>query len=346
MSKVDPRRNPPREKNLKDYGYVFADMVDIAKAGKFVVAGKASDIDDIAAAGGFVVADIDDIISAGEDGNIKVTGKVADIDDIVKIGKAKLTVKVRRTGKVDHIVGAARGIHGSKVRRTGKARKTVLKRRIEHVVNTEIAGASEDDSVMITVQSGKMSETLHYLPRRKKKSTQQAAFNRIVSLFRVLKSEILSAAEEDLSDHLSAGELEILDRYPTADFEEVAVALAEASRQRDRIESQALTTQQVASELGVDASRIRQRLEEGSLWGFKERRQWRVPTFQLRNGKLLRGIDEVNKALRREVDPVVVDGFFRNANVDLVVGEVSVTPLDWLAADGDPARVARIAADL
>ena len=55
-----------------------------------------------------------------------------------------------------------------------------------------------------------------------------------------------------------------------------------------------LTTKKTAELLGVDPSRVRQRLAERTLYGFRRAGQWRVPTFQFDQKGLVPGLEELS----------------------------------------------------
>jgi hypothetical protein len=108
-----------------------------------------------------------------------------------------------------------------------------------------------------------------------------------------------------------------------------------------------LTVAAVAARLGLDASRIRHRLIEGTLYGVRLRSGWRLPAFQFdRRGALVAGVEGVLAAVPRDLHPVAVQRWFTTPNVDLVVDDVAVSPMGWLAGGGDPAPAAALAADL
>ena len=92
----------------------------------------------------------------------------------------------------------------------------------------------------------------------------------------------------------------------------------------------------VAKRLGVDTSRVRQRIYARSLYGFKHQSTWLVPAFQLRRRKLVPGLDAVLTALAPTLHPVAVSRWFTTPNADLVLGDAAVSPIDWLAAGGSP----------
>lgn len=106
---------------------------------------------------------------------------------------------------------------------------------------------------------------------------------------------------------------------------------------------------EVARLLGVDDSRVRQRLAKRSLYGVKLPDGWRLPAFQFdpaRPGRLVPGIDRVLPRLDPALHPVGVYRWFTLPNTDLVIDNAPVSPLDWLRSGGDPTEAATLAADL
>ena len=92
----------------------------------------------------------------------------------------------------------------------------------------------------------------------------------------------------------------------------------------------------VAKRLGVDTSRVRQRIYARSLYAFKHQAAWLVPAFQLQGRKLVPGLGAVVTALAPTLHPVAVSRWFTTPNADLVLGDAAVSPIDWLAAGGSP----------
>lgn len=114
-----------------------------------------------------------------------------------------------------------------------------------------------------------------------------------------------------------------------------------------RLLATALTVEQVAARLGVDQSRIRQRLGDRTLYGVKAGRAWRLPTWQfLHEGGVAPGIEAVLPALPTSVHPVAVWRWMTKPATDLEHDGVATSPLGWLAAGLDPSAVADIASDL
>lgn len=113
----------------------------------------------------------------------------------------------------------------------------------------------------------------------------------------------------------------------------------------------ALSTREAAALLGVNPSRIRQRLlgARPSLYGMKWRGEWLLPPFQLTARGEVPGLAQVVPELDRSLSPVAVAHWFLSPSPDLVPdedGEEPVSPRDWLLAGHAPAEVARLASGL
>jgi hypothetical protein len=111
----------------------------------------------------------------------------------------------------------------------------------------------------------------------------------------------------------------------------------------------ALTTQKAAKRLGVNDSRVRQRLSERALYGIKAGDEWRLPAFQFARKGLVPGIERVFPRLPKSLNPVAVYRWFHSPNPDLEEREGqgrALTPLQWLQSGNDPDVVAELAAGL
>jgi hypothetical protein len=108
-----------------------------------------------------------------------------------------------------------------------------------------------------------------------------------------------------------------------------------------------LTVASAAALLGVDASRVRHRLGEGSLYGIRLRSGWRLPAFQFAGTDgVVPGVNEVLAAIPRDLHPLAVQRWLTTPNPDLAVDDSPVSPLAWLRGGGAPDPVATLAADL
>ncbi|MBI2942251.1 MAG: DNA-binding protein [Chloroflexi bacterium] len=175
-------------------------------------------------------------------------------------------------------------------------------------------------------------------------------------LFEQVVSEALTTVlgqryRTDPVTNLTASERDALRRggmdLTTADWGKEDPLLRTAAEYAVLIAS-AYPVNRAAELLGVEPSRIRQRLAARTLYGIKERGTWRLPRFQFPDGCLVPNISVVFARLRDGLHPVGVWRWFTTANPDLPVGEdeTPVSPLEWLRAGLDPGPVADLAAEL
>ncbi len=108
----------------------------------------------------------------------------------------------------------------------------------------------------------------------------------------------------------------------------------------------ALTVAGAAERIGVDPSRIRHRLAEGRLAGWKDRGGWRLPVWQFTNTGVLPGLEAVLAAAPEDQPPLLVAAFMTTPQPDLPMSGDPTAPRDWLLAGGDPAAVARLTTTL
>lgn len=110
----------------------------------------------------------------------------------------------------------------------------------------------------------------------------------------------------------------------------------------------ALTIPELASRLGVDERRVRQRPTHHTLYGVKDGKTWRIPLFQLDDTgyELVPGLDRVAPCWVG-VHPLEVARWFTLPHVDLEdANERPVAPRDWLLTGGYPGAVAALAKEL
>lgn len=108
-----------------------------------------------------------------------------------------------------------------------------------------------------------------------------------------------------------------------------------------------LTVRQAAERLGVNESRIRQRLLERSIIGWKKGRSWMLPHWQFApDGRLIPGIATIAAELARDLHPLAAWKWFTLPNPDLTVEGNPVSPAEWLLSGGDATIVAEQAAEL
>lgn len=102
----------------------------------------------------------------------------------------------------------------------------------------------------------------------------------------------------------------------------------------------------IADVLGVDRSRVSQRLADHSLYAFQGPDTRYFPRWQLTGKRTLPKLRTVLRALDPHLHPLSVDHWFTTPNVDLEIEDEPATPVEWLATGGDPSVAAELAADL
>jgi excisionase family DNA binding protein len=130
------------------------------------------------------------------------------------------------------------------------------------------------------------------------------------------------------------------------DLRIVDAQIASAYRQ---LRAGSLTVEEAARRLGVNTSRIRQRLAARSLYGLKDGSTWRLPAFQFGSGGLVPGVNVVFKRLPADIGALAVARWFSRPNPDLTTRddeERPLTPLEWLLGGNPPEAAAELAAAL
>jgi hypothetical protein len=111
---------------------------------------------------------------------------------------------------------------------------------------------------------------------------------------------------------------------------------------------ESLSAAQAAKLLGVDVSRIRQRLRDRSLFGVEHEGTWRLPHFQFERRLVIPGLARVLKALPEDLFPLdVVDWFvLPDADLQLKSDAAPLSPREWLLSGRPVDAVVAVAQDL
>ncbi len=167
----------------------------------------------------------------------------------------------------------------------------------------------------------------------------------IESGFQRQYAEPRRALERGQADLLERGGLE-LNRLEFG----LADPIARTAFEYAVLRATALTTSGAAERLGVDESRVRQRLRNRTLYGLKgSSGEWRLPAFQFARAGLVPGIDRVFPRLPKSLSPLAVYRWLHTPSPDLGETEEqgrALTPLQWLLTGNDPDVVAELAAGL
>ncbi len=102
----------------------------------------------------------------------------------------------------------------------------------------------------------------------------------------------------------------------------------------------------VADRLGVDRSRVSQRVTARSLYGFRFDGSRYFPRWQFTEDSTLQGLQELVAMLDPTLHPLVVDHWVSTPSVDLEIDGIPVSPLAWLQNGGPAPRLVDLAKDL
>lgn len=151
----------------------------------------------------------------------------------------------------------------------------------------------------------------------------------------------LSAAEVAfLGEHAGSAAGAVLDADPAVLVRDAR--RAEVSRMAGLVAG-SVGIAEAALLLGVDRSRVSQRLSAGSLWSFRLGRSRRLPRWQFTaDGRSLPGLEVVVAAIPAGLSPESVAGFMDTAQPELE----GRTPAAHLAGGGDPGPVGVLVAGL
>jgi len=131
--------------------------------------------------------------------------------------------------------------------------------------------------------------------------------------------------------------------------EELRLVEGRAAAAYQELREQSLSVEDAADRLGVNSSRVRQRLAARSLYGVKDGNAWRLPAFQFVTEGLVPGIEVVLRRLPPEVSPLAVARWLVTPNPDLTTrddDEHPLSPRQWLLEGHPPEAAAALATSL
>ncbi len=172
------------------------------------------------------------------------------------------------------------------------------------------------------------------------------------AMFLAAASELQAGLQTSNLSELTKGEIEILEsggfrtRKMKSDPDLIGKGIAEYTAMM----ATARTVRETAELVGVNESRIRQRLngEVPTLDGIHVGREWRVPAFQFNEASrcLLPGLDIVVAALDPALHPLTIQSWFLQPNPDLADSSpvnTLLSPREWLLHDLPPDPLADLA---
>jgi hypothetical protein len=103
-----------------------------------------------------------------------------------------------------------------------------------------------------------------------------------------------------------------------------------------------MSIKDAAALLGIDRSRVSRRITGKGLWAFDINGSRRIPRWQFLGRGLLPGLDVIVPAIPRDATPAAVEALMKTPQPDF--GDR--TPIEHLAAGGDPTLIADFVSDL
>lgn len=99
---------------------------------------------------------------------------------------------------------------------------------------------------------------------------------------------------------------------------------------------------EAAELLRIDRSRISRRITGKTLWTFDIHGRRRIPRWQFLDTALLPGLDVIVPVIPHDITPAALEAFMHTPQPDFD----DHTPIDHLAAGGDPELIAGFVRDL
>ena len=170
--------------------------------------------------------------------------------------------------------------------------------------------------------------------------------------FTAALAEGLHAVPQPAAADLTLEEEEVLSRHGGVGLAHTAVACQRGREivlvTQANLAAQIRTSMSVdeaAKLLDIDASRVRHRVRDHALYGYKLGAAVRLPRWQfLEGGVPLPRLRAVLQALPEGLHPLEVAGFMTTPDPDLIIGDREDSPQQWLEAGGDVAVVVGLAA--
>lgn len=158
-----------------------------------------------------------------------------------------------------------------------------------------------------------------------------------------------SAAGVSADSALSAGEVEALESVGLSTErwtrEGASDPLVQSIADFMALIETSLSASEAAKYLKLDASRIRQRLRERTLYGFDYDGEKRLPRFQFERRKIVPGLNKVLPELPVDLGALDIAEWFLSPNPDLETDDrdTPLSPREWLLSGQPVAAVVNIA---
>lgn len=166
---------------------------------------------------------------------------------------------------------------------------------------------------------------------------------------RLLESAAEVLAEERAPATMPAAERESWEALGARFDDDVAIdraALRSRSAMAELLADSVSGDAAVADLLGVDRSRVSQRLSERSLYAIDTGEQRLFPRWQFEGSSTVPHLKAVLRALATDLHPLTVTHWFLAPNEELEVEGAATSPREWLLTGGPTAPVLELASQL
>jgi hypothetical protein len=143
-----------------------------------------------------------------------------------------------------------------------------------------------------------------------------------------------------LRAHAGPGAAEVIDDW-SGEQEHQARARSAVQELGDTL-SGSMSIKEASAILDVDRSRVSRRITGNALWAFDIHGNRRIPRWQFLDHQLLPGLEQIVPAIPRDATPAAVEAFMKTPQPDFS----DRTPIEHLAAGGDPTLIADFISDL
>lgn len=158
----------------------------------------------------------------------------------------------------------------------------------------------------------------------------------------------LRAAPEASASGLTESEASILREHggitePVGDDRAVQRAVLRSASSSLAVQArESLSVEQASKLLLVDGSRVRHRVRDRALYGFKIGGGLRLPSWQFHRHDAIPGLRAVLSVLPNDLHPLEVAGFMTIPDPDLSVADEPLSPRDWLIGGGDVGTIVEL----
>ncbi|MFM9462623.1 TetR/AcrR family transcriptional regulator [Streptomyces scabiei] len=123
-------------------------------------------------------------------------------------------------------------------------------------------------------------------------------------------------------------------------------ASLQAALEYSQMIASSLTVQEFARETEMSTSAVEKRIKQGTLYTIQDRELVMIPRFQLSEGRLIPGLDQIVPLLPEGLHPLEVLSLLNRPSWALKLGGRPTSPVGWLKDGQEPGAVEQIVKDV